>query len=119
MRGESALFFTERLGSMALSNAIGGYGAGGGNDAPGVTGSQTGEDENPFAFPTWPQGLLNLEGIFGPTTVPLTLPDGPAVNFGVVGTNGFNQPHSNAAQPFGGMLLTRMYAIDDEKNEEE
>src|SRR5690606_37437217 len=76
VRGESALMHTERLGSMALNNAIGGDGENGG----GVNGDQTGEEENPFAFPQWPQGLLNLEGIFGPAMLPLTLPENPAVN---------------------------------------
>src|SRR5690606_29936167 len=68
VRGESALMYTERLGSMALNNAVGDDGADGGS---GVHGNQTGEQENPFSFPRWPQGLLNLEGVFGPAALPL------------------------------------------------
>jgi hypothetical protein len=109
VRGESALIFAERLGSMQR------------NAAAGADHSGSEGNDSPFAQLLWPRGLLNLDGIFAPAPLPLTLPDAPAVNLGGSGNEGVGQSGALSPSLFDGMTISRISVapMPHEDDEEE
>ncbi|HEY9396733.1 MAG TPA: hypothetical protein VIQ28_03820, partial [Burkholderiales bacterium] len=107
VRGESALIFAERLGSMQRNAAVSAN-AGNGDS-----------ENNPFEELLWPQGLLNLDGIFAPAPLPLTLPDAPAVNVGGAGNDGIGQSGALSPSLFGGMTISQMFVAPMPRDDEE